>query len=81
MIAIFFPPLSFVTVFGSRIRDPRPEIRDPGWVKIRIRDPGWVKIRIRDKYPGSATLSTTLDKKLYTTLKSYGTRYLWERKD
>jgi hypothetical protein len=29
---IFFSPLSFVAVVGSRIRDP-------GWVKIRIRDP------------------------------------------
>ncbi len=31
MTTNFFSPLSFVTVFGS-------EIRDPGWVKIRIRD-------------------------------------------
>jgi hypothetical protein len=29
----FSPPLSFVAVYAS-------EIRDPGWVKIRIRDPG-----------------------------------------
>jgi len=28
-------------------------IQDP---KSEIRDPGWVKIRIRDKHPGSATL-------------------------
>jgi hypothetical protein len=35
-----FSPLSFVTVFGSGIRDPGSEIRDPGWVKIRIREPG-----------------------------------------
>ncbi len=35
-----FSPLSLVNVFGSGIRDPRSEIRDPGWVKIRIRDPG-----------------------------------------
>jgi hypothetical protein len=42
----FFSPLSFVPVFGSGIRDPGSEIRDPGWVKIRI----------RDKHPGSATL-------------------------
>jgi hypothetical protein len=41
----FFSPLSFVPVFGSGIRDPGSEIRDPGWVKIRI----------RDKHPGSAT--------------------------
>jgi hypothetical protein len=27
----FFPPLSFVAVFGSGIRDPK-------WVKVRIRD-------------------------------------------
>jgi hypothetical protein len=33
MTTNFFPPLSFVAVLGS-------EIRDPGWVKIRIRDPG-----------------------------------------
>ncbi len=33
MTTIFFPPLSFVAVFGSGIRDP-------GWVKIRIRDAG-----------------------------------------
>jgi hypothetical protein len=31
MTTNFFPPLSFVAVFGSGIRDPR-------WVKIRIRD-------------------------------------------
>ncbi len=31
MTTNFFSPLSFVTVFGS-------EIRDPEWVKIRIRD-------------------------------------------
>jgi hypothetical protein len=43
----FFPPLSFAAVFGSGIRDPGSEIRDPGWVKIRI----------RDKHPGSATLA------------------------
>jgi hypothetical protein len=36
----FFSPLSFVAVFGSGIRDPGYEIRDPGWVKIRIRDSG-----------------------------------------
>jgi hypothetical protein len=37
-----FSPLSFVTVFGSGIRDPgsRIEIQDQGWVKIRIWDPG-----------------------------------------
>jgi hypothetical protein len=46
MITNFFSPLSFVTVFGSGIRDPGSEIRDPGWVKIRI----------RDKHPGSTTL-------------------------
>jgi hypothetical protein len=46
MITNFFSPLSFVTVFGSGIRDPKSGVRDPGWVKIRI----------RDKYPGSATL-------------------------
>jgi hypothetical protein len=40
MTTNFFSPLSFVAVFGSGIRDPRSEIRDPGWVKIRIRDPG-----------------------------------------
>ncbi len=37
---MFTPALSFAVVFGSRIRDPRSGIRDPGWVKIRIRDPG-----------------------------------------
>ncbi len=42
----FFSSLSFVDVFGSWIRDPGSEIRDPGWVKIRI----------RDKHPVSATL-------------------------
>jgi hypothetical protein len=42
----FFSLLSFAAVFGSGIRDPGSEIRDPGWVKIRI----------RDKNPGSATL-------------------------
>jgi hypothetical protein len=36
----FFSPLSFIAVFGSLIQDPRSEIGDPGWVKIRIRDPG-----------------------------------------
>jgi hypothetical protein len=46
MTTQFFSPLSFVAVFASGIRDPRSEIRDPGWVKI------W----IRDKHPGSATL-------------------------
>jgi hypothetical protein len=40
MTTKFFSPLSFVEVFGYRIRDP-------GWVK---------KIRIRDKHPGSSTL-------------------------
>jgi hypothetical protein len=42
MTTNFFSPLSFVpvAVFGSGIRDPGSEIRDPGWVKIRIRDPG-----------------------------------------
>jgi hypothetical protein len=33
-------PQSFVAVVGSGIRDPRSEIRDPGWRKIRIRVPG-----------------------------------------
>jgi hypothetical protein len=70
MISNFFSPLSFVAVFGSRIRDPRSEIRDPG---SGIRDPG-SGIRdpgsgmgenldpgsgIRDKHPGSATLFLT----------------------
>jgi len=41
-----FSPLSFVAVFGSRIRDPGSKIRDPGWVKIRS--------GIQDKHPGSA---------------------------
>jgi hypothetical protein len=31
-------PSSFVAVCW--IRDPRYEIRDPGWIKFRIRDPG-----------------------------------------
>jgi hypothetical protein len=31
MTTNFFPPLSFIAVFGS-------EIRDPGWAKIRIRE-------------------------------------------
>jgi hypothetical protein len=34
------PSPSFVAVVGSGIRDPRSEIRDPGWRKIRIRVPG-----------------------------------------
>ncbi len=38
MTTNFYSPLSFVAVFGSGIRDPGSEIRDPGWVKIRIRD-------------------------------------------
>jgi hypothetical protein len=49
----FFSSLSFVAVFGSGIRDPGCEIRDPGWVKIRI----------RDKHPGSATLLITMLRK------------------
>jgi hypothetical protein len=42
MITNFFSPLSFVTVFGS-------EIRDRGWVKIRIRDkhPGSATLSLR----------------------------------
>jgi hypothetical protein len=28
---------------------------------VRIRDPGWKKSRIRDKYPGSATLSVSIN--------------------
>ncbi len=67
MTTNFFSPLCFVAVFGSGIRDPGSEIRDP---RSGIRDPGseirdprsgirytgGVKIRIRDKHPGSATL-------------------------
>jgi hypothetical protein len=41
MTKIFFPPLSFVPVFRSGIRDPGS---------------GMGKIRIRDKHQGSATL-------------------------
>jgi hypothetical protein len=37
MITNFFSPLSFVTIFGSGIRDPRSGIRDPG---SGIRDAG-----------------------------------------
>jgi hypothetical protein len=46
----FFSPLSFVAVFGSEIRDPKPgcEIRDP---RCGIRDP---RSGNRDKHPGSA---------------------------
>ena len=40
---LFFTPSKFYLSL-----DPRSEIRDPGWVKIRI----W------DKHPGSATLGT-----------------------
>jgi hypothetical protein len=36
----FVSLLSFVSVFGFGIRDPRSGIQDPGWVKIRIWDPG-----------------------------------------
>jgi hypothetical protein len=45
MLTNFFSPLSFVTVFGSGIRDP-------GWVKSGS--------GIRDKHPGSATLNLPL---------------------
>jgi hypothetical protein len=34
---IFFPPLSFVPVFASKIRDGQIRIQDPGWVN---QDPG-----------------------------------------
>jgi len=44
----FFPPLSFIAVFGSGgIQDPGSEILDPEWVKIRIWDPGLTS-RIRN---------------------------------
>ena len=44
----FFPPLSFIAVFGSgEIQDPGSEIWDPEWVKIRIWDPGLTS-RIRN---------------------------------
>jgi hypothetical protein len=33
----FFSALYFIAVFGSGIRDPGSEIRDPEWVKIKIR--------------------------------------------
>jgi hypothetical protein len=36
----FFSPLSFVAVFGSGIRDPRSEIRDPGSGMGKNQDPG-----------------------------------------
>jgi hypothetical protein len=49
----FFSPLSFVTVFGSGIRDPRSGIRDPGSGMGKNQDPG---SGIREKHPGSATL-------------------------
>ncbi len=38
MTTIFFSPLSFVAVFGSGIRDPESEIRDPEY-GINIPDP------------------------------------------
>ncbi len=47
MATNFFSPLSFVTVFGSGIRDPGSGIRDPG---SGIRDP---RSGIRDRDPGS----------------------------
>jgi hypothetical protein len=50
MITNFFSPLSFVTVFGSGIRDP-----GPGSGMGKNQDPG---SGIRDKHPGSATLIT-----------------------
>ncbi len=39
MTTNFFSPLSFVSVFGSGIQDPRSGIQDPGSV---IQDPGSV---------------------------------------
>jgi hypothetical protein len=46
-----FSPLSFVAVFGSGIRDPGSEIRDPGWTKISIRNTSKVpKILLGNKY-------------------------------
>jgi hypothetical protein len=50
MTTNFFSPLSFVTVFGSGIRDL-------GWVKIRIRDEHPGSATLPKRYEsGSATL-------------------------
>jgi hypothetical protein len=40
MTTNYFSPLSFVTVFGSGIRDPGSEIRDPGSGMGKNQDPG-----------------------------------------
>jgi hypothetical protein len=40
MTTNFFSPLSFVADFGSGIRDPRSEIRDPGSGMGKNQDPG-----------------------------------------
>jgi hypothetical protein len=40
MTTNFFSPLSFVAVFGSGIRDPKSEIRDPGSGMGKNQDPG-----------------------------------------
>ncbi len=40
MTTIFFSPMSFIAVFGSGIRDPGFEIRDPGSGMGKNQDPG-----------------------------------------
>jgi hypothetical protein len=46
------------------IRDPRSEIQDPVWKKIRIRDPGLTS-RIRNTIPMFAFISESLARSTY----------------
>jgi hypothetical protein len=54
MTTNLFSPLSFVAVYGSGIRDPGTEIRDPGCGMGKNQDPGsGTNIRIRHTDSGN----------------------------